>query len=157
MIHLCCGTHSCTYPQDQGPAPANVPHANVHILGWPQPAQIINNERLSVRNGAPSTEITHVAVPSGPAVIAQQTPPAQFHAVNVVQSRGNHSMLQRAPGSSAQPQGGFWDTVMVSGSQVSFGVVNILCIYKLRMPVTVLLEEASIRSLLTAKNALPCN
>ena len=108
-------THTCTYPQDQGPAAANVPHANVHILGWPQPAQIINNEQLSVRNGAPSTEITHVAVPSGPAVIAQQAPSAQFHAVNVVQSRGNHSMLQRAPASSAQPQGGFWDTVMVSG------------------------------------------
>ena len=106
-IHMC--------QQDQGPAAANVPHANVHILGWPQPAQIINNEQLSVRNGTTSTEITHVAVPSGPAVIAQQTTPAQFHAVNVVQSRGNHSMLQGAPGSSAQPQGGFWDTVMVSG------------------------------------------
>ena len=107
-----CDVHTCT--QDQGPAAASVPHANVHILGWPQPAQILNNEQLSVRNGASSTEITHVAVPSGPAVIAQQAPSAQFHAVNVVQPRANHSMLQRAPVSSAQPQGGFWDTVMVS-------------------------------------------
>lgn len=85
----------------------------MHILGWPQPAQIMNNEQLSVRNGAASADITHVAVPSGPGVLAQQAPSTQFRAVNVVHSRANHSMIQRATVSTAQPPGGFWDTVMV--------------------------------------------
>ena len=68
---------------------------------------------MSVRTGAANADITHVALSSGPGVLAQQAPSQQFHAVNVVHSRSNHPMLQRAAVSPAQPQGGFWDTVMV--------------------------------------------
>ena len=86
----------------------------MHILGWPQPAQILNNDQLGVRNGTATADVAHVGIPPGPTVLAQPAPSTQFHAANVVHSRANHSMLQRATVSSAQPQGGFWDTVMVS-------------------------------------------
>ena len=107
---------SLSSTQDQSHGAPGVPTANVHILGWPQPTQIINNDPLAVRNGAPNAaDIAHVTIPPGPAVLAQPGPSTQYHAMNVVHSRSNHSVLQRAATvSSAQPEGSFWDTVMVS-------------------------------------------